>query len=210
MGGFSSFKSFGSQLAIPKFSLFDDGRITTTNSKIFPVPNNIFSSSTMTVSGATGALEYTNGTYNIFGSSFDGDGRHKIQQPFNGKDYWGGANNSYNNSTGNYLGSKSTIISGIEYFGEYVQFNTSFSISLISISQRMCANAVTYYIAGSNDGINWTHIINSNQTSGLLNINSSNYYTSYRIVFTNCISCNLNGVVYWGSLLSIIGNTLRY
>lgn len=144
-----------------------------------------------TANPATVALSersYGNGSYIMMGSSSYGNGVHPVCAPF---DYdtstwptgaWGNLSASgymYNGTTGAYIGSSSTTVSGTSHLGEWVQIKLPYPIvlknyALVEVAERM---STSFILAGSTDGTTWTTVSAQTPVQTSATGNNSNMYS---------------------------------
>ena len=120
---------------------------------------NIFESPTSVLAGYINNID--NKIYIVSDSSYaetGNEGYRLFSKTYTDK--WVGAG-IYNN-LGNYQGEYSTIIDGVERLGEWVQIQLPSAIKLDHFKLAPSTNLVTapieFYIAGSDDGSNWTAV----------------------------------------------------
>lgn len=129
-----------------------------------------------TVSTSLNDLPYGNGTYIVSASS-----RFNLQSgssPWNAFDgsfanRWSSSNSLYLTGTGAYLGTQSTLVSGVAQPGEWLQIQLPESIvpSYFTLVEQNNINASSVVIAGSNDGVTWTTLYDAaNRPNILANI----------------------------------------
>ena len=156
-------------------------------------------------SGITGTpatfhtTSYGNGTYTISASSFA-----STKDPyfcFNGNltDEWNPLTPPYTGTLNAYVGSVSTIVSGSNYLGEWIQIQylrgfaaTSITLSGISANNAKCPKE--FILAGSIDSSNWILLSSNTGISDYTTKPSKNYniynnssYYYYRIIITKTI-----------------------
>ena len=91
---------------------------------------------------------------------------------------------TYNN-TGSYTGSISTLTSGVTVYGEWIQIQLPWKLYLTSYQLHSASSigganwnnffTKSFYICGSNDGVNWVTL--DNRTNVTTNTNGFNYFT---------------------------------
>jgi hypothetical protein len=159
---------------------------------VFPATNVILS--TVKVSNIAYGSYLASGNFIASSSSSYGP-NFGCWVPFNNNastEMWASANFTYT-STGLYVGSKSTIVSGLPTLGEWLQIQTPFSFALTLFhffSKRTTTStfAKTTVVAGSNDGINWDLMttINANDytelNTGTTLTNNITKYMFYRFI----------------------------
>jgi hypothetical protein len=139
---------------------------------ITPVPNYIIGDSlglttyTFEVTNGTGDTLYTNGTYTVSASSLvvSGNPAKQITNLFNNISGNGWQSDAYyygatvsNCST--YTGTKSTLVNGTTYLGEWCQIQFPYCISITSFKYFTVFNAYgRIALVGSTDGSNWANI----------------------------------------------------
>ena len=166
-----------------------------------------------TVAGFENAMEYppaaltsasttlTSGTYAITQST--GSGYLAFDKTTNGgsSNTWVSNGGSYSSITGAYTANtNSKVISGITYYGEWLQIQLPTYLSLSSYAITARSDLTTYspnawYLAGSNDGSTWTLVDSQGgQTFGLsqkisyiISSKNVNSYQYYLILVTNIV-----------------------
>ena len=181
-------------------------------------PPAAMSADTTAISGQN----YGNGTFVALASS-EIDGTRQAWRAFGqavgtGTDlgvYWSSGSNLYNDTTGVYTGTASTVVGGVAYTGEWVQLQSPvpFKMTRYSITPRQdgtyyaSRSPDTYYIAGSLDGSTWTLLGSGSgvvwTTSAVaVSTNITSYYAFYRLIAAstgntgttsgqNCVNINL-------------------
>ena len=123
--------------------------------------------------------------------------------------FWTTSQDSYSSTNGSYLGTVSTIISGVSVLGEWLQIQLPIPIILNNYNIYTWPNVFTrgpkeFRIAGSNDGLTWTLVdsqtnITGYTTSGKSFTISSNTkaYTYYRLVILSNNNFNVVTIAEW-------------
>jgi hypothetical protein len=118
---------------------------------------------------------------------------------------WYPTDPSYNNTTGVYLGSTSTTVSGVAQLGEWLQIQLPKAIFIKSYGLKTYWPNETYtpssfLLAGSNNGSTWTLLSETISKMNwayayeeFFNVNTSIAYNYYRLVFRQ-IGHNLTGL----------------
>jgi hypothetical protein len=143
---------------------------------------------------------YNNGTYISSASSIYSPNEthynafNQDNSTVSSTNFWTTSQDSYSSTNGSYLGTVSTIISGVSVLGEWLQIQLPIPIILNNYNIYTWPNVFTrapkeFRIAGSNDGLTWTLVdsqtnITGYTTSGKSFTISSNTkaYTYYRLV----------------------------
>jgi len=146
---------------------------------------------------------YGNGSYTASASSSAGTGKepwHAFNRTLT--DDWTPSTTPYTGALFSYVGSISTVVSGIKYSGEWVQIRylrgfsaTSMTITGITSSNAKCPNE--FILTGSIDEKNWvllslqTGITDyTNIPSKTFNIYNNTLYYFYRLIVTKTIGDN--------------------
>jgi hypothetical protein len=177
---------------------------------VFPATNVILS--TVKVSNIAYGSYLASGNF-IASSSSSYGSIYGCGVPFNNNttaEMWVSANGTYT-SAGLYSGTKSTIVSDVTTFGEWLQIQTPFSFALtffqfFSKRNSLVKFAKTTVVAGSNDGINWDLMttisanVYTDLNTGTTLTNNTTKYIFYRFIVKEmtygggeayaCIGCN--------------------